>query len=92
MPTIEANEPTHSLSMTDEIPEALLAPLSDSEREKETISRPSVSYWKMCWMRLKKDKLAMLGLTVLVIMTLLAIFVPMFSPYTYDQTDFSPSA
>ena len=89
MPTIEANEPTHSLSMTDEIPEALLAPLSDSEREKETISRPSVSYWKMCWMRLKKDKLAMLGLTVLVIMTLLAILVPMFSPYTYDQTDFA---
>ena len=89
MPTIEPNEPTHSLSMTDEIPEALLAPLSDSEREKETISRPSVSYWKMCWMRLKKDKLAMLGLTVLVIMTLLAILVPMFSPYTYDQTDFA---
>ena len=89
MPTIEANEPTHSLSMTDEIPEALLSPLSDSEREKETISRPSVSYWKMCWMRLKKDKLAMLGLTVLVIMTLLAILVPMFSPYTYDQTDFA---
>ena len=89
MPTIEPNEPTHSLSMTDEIPETLLAPLSDSEREKETISRPSVSYWKMCWMRLKKDKLAMLGLTVLVIMTLLAIFVPMFSPYTYDKTDFA---
>ena len=89
MPTIEPNEPTHSLSMTDKIPEALLAPLSDSEREKETISRPSVSYWKMCWMRLKKDKLAMLGLTVLVIMTLLAILVPMFSPYTYDQTDFA---
>ena len=31
----------------------------------------------------------MLGLTVLVIMTLLAILVPMFSPYTYDQTDFA---
>ncbi len=66
----------------------LLQPLSQEERNTEEISRESVSYWKNCWRRFRKDKLAMTGLIILIIMTLLAIFVPIFSPYTYDQTDF----
>ena len=76
-------------SMEDEIPQELLAPLADDERELDEIDRPSVSYWRNCWLRLKKDKLAMFGLGVIVVITLLAIFVPLFSPYTYDQTDFA---
>ena len=75
-------------TMSDVIPEELLAGLSDTEREMESINRPSISYWRNCWIRLKKDKLAMLGIAIVVLMTLAAIFVPMFSPYTYDQTDF----
>lgn len=76
-------------TMTDVIPEELLAGLSEEERESEEIDRPSISYWKNCWLRLKKDKLAMLGIIVVVIMAFLAIVAPMFSPYTYDQTDFA---
>ena len=75
-------------TMSDVIPEELLAGLSDTEREMESINRPSISYWRNCWIRLKKDKLAMLGIAIVVLMTLAAIFVPMLSPYTYDQTDF----
>lgn len=75
-------------TMSDVIPEELLAGLSDTDREMESINRPSISYWRNCWIRLKKDKLAMLGIAIVVLMTLAAIFVPMFSPYTYDQTDF----
>ncbi len=84
------NHMKHGYSMEDEIPQELLAPLADDERELDEISdRPSVSYWRNCWLRLKKDKLAMFGLGVIVVITLLAIFVPLFSPYTYDQTDFA---
>lgn len=72
-----------------EIPEELLAPLEEEEREKETISRVSLSYWQTSWRRLKKDKLAMAGLVVIVIMTLLAVFGPMVSPYSYDEPDFT---
>ena len=31
----------------------------------------------------------MFGLAVIIVITLLAVFVPMLSPYTYDQTDFA---
>lgn len=43
----------------------------------------------MCWLRLKKDKLAMFGFAVIIVITVLAIAVPMLSPYSYDQTDFA---
>ena len=75
--------------MEDQIPEEFLENLPESERELENISRPSVSYWQNCWIRLKKDKLAMLGIVVIVLMTIAAILVPLLSPYTYDQTDFA---
>lgn len=76
-------------TMDDEIPLGLLEDLNDSERGQVETDRPSLSYWKNCWFRLKKDKMAMFGLTVIIIMTLLAIIVPMVSPYSYDQTDFT---
>ena len=75
--------------MEDQVPAELLEALPESERELENISRPSVSYWQNCWIRLKKDKLAMLGIVVIVLMTIPAILVPLLSPYTYDQTDFA---
>ena len=75
--------------MEDQVPAELLEALPESERELENISRPSVSYWQNCWIRLKKDKLAMLGIVVIVLMTIAAILVPLLSPYTYDQTDFA---
>ena len=75
--------------MEDQVPAELLENLPESERELENISRPSVSYWQNCWIRLKKDKLAMLGIVVIVLMTIAAILVPLLSPYTYDQTDFA---
>ena len=53
--------------MEDEIPQELLAPLSDEERDLDEIDRPSISYWRNCWLRLKKDKLAMFGLAVIIV-------------------------
>lgn len=47
----------------------------------EIVSRPSLSYWKDAWTRLRKNKLAMLGLIFLVLLTIMAILGPIFSPY-----------
>lgn len=52
---------------------------------KETISRPSLTYWQDAWRRLKQNKLAMAALIVLIVMTTLSIVGPMVSPYTYDK-------
>ncbi|ALX49901.1 ABC transporter permease [Lentibacillus amyloliquefaciens] len=48
----------------------------------ETVSRPSLSYWKDAWNRLKKNKLAMAGLAFLIILGILAFIGPLISPYT----------
>ena len=53
----------------------------------EEISRPSTTYWHDVWTRFRKDPLAVAGLLIIVIMGLMAIFIPMFSPYSYDGMD-----
>jgi oligopeptide transport system permease protein len=63
----------------------------------DAIVRPSVNYWADAWRRLRKNKLAMGGLVVLIILTLLAIFAPIFSGNSYatqhlSETDHTPSS
>jgi oligopeptide transport system permease protein len=49
------------------------------------ISRPSTTYWQDAWRRLKKNKAAMIGLTFLIFITLLAILGPYFAKHTYSD-------
>ncbi|NWO15066.1 MAG: ABC transporter permease [Virgibacillus sp.] len=53
----------------------------------ETVSRPSLSYWKDASRRLVKNKLAMTGLVFLVLLTVFAIFAPLLSPYEVNKQD-----
>ncbi|MGM8213792.1 ABC transporter permease [Virgibacillus sp. W0430] len=55
--------------------------------EHETVSRPSLSYWKDAWVRLRKNKLAMSGLIFLFFLTIMAIVGPILSPFAVNQTD-----
>ncbi|GFZ31202.1 peptide ABC transporter permease [Clostridium zeae] len=61
----------------------------DNEKDKEGVARPSMTYLQDAWRRLKQNKLALLGLGVIILMTLAAIFIPMFSHYDYSTQDFS---
>lgn len=61
--------------------------LDESEKNDEAIAMESKTFLQDTWRRFCSNKLAILGLVVLVIMILLAIFVPMFSQYTYDGQD-----
>lgn len=58
--------------------------------DKEQI-RPSLTYWKDAWRRLKKNKMAMAGMIGVLIIVLIAIFGPLLTPYNYsDQvTDYA---
>lgn len=53
-------------------------------KEAESIKRPSLTYWKDVWRRLKENKLAMLGFGIIVVLILFALFAPVFSKYSYD--------
>ena len=67
---------------------SLFEPLSPEEKTHSEIMRPSLTYWSDAWIRLKRDKLALFGLIVILVILLLAVFGPMLSPYEYDSMDF----
>lgn len=82
--------PEAPYQMTDmEIPAELFEPLPEEERRTDQINRPSISYWKNAFNKIKADKLAVIGFIIIILMLLLAIFGPIISPYTYEQQDHS---
>ena len=74
MEVINKNEPLNELDFSP-IPK---------DTEFEEVFRPSTRYWPEVWRRLRKNKVAVLCMALLGIIVLLAIFVPIFSPYDYD--------
>lgn len=59
------------------------------EKDLNIIVRPSVTFWQDAWKRLRANKLAMAGLVFVILITLAAIFVPMFSKFNYHTQDFT---
>lgn len=72
-----------------EIDKSLFEKLDDSQKSQDFIAVESKSYSRDAWDRFKKNKLAMGGLVVILIFIVLAIIVPILSPYTYDAQDMS---
>ncbi|MGL5616744.1 MAG: ABC transporter permease [Sarcina sp.] len=62
-------------------------PLKASEKNLNANIRPSVSYWKDAWRRLKANKVALVSLILIITIILGAIFVPKFSTFAYDQNN-----
>ena len=60
---------------------------AETDDSAEKIVRESTTYWQDVWKRFRKDKLALFGLCIILIMAVAAIFIPMFSPYTYSGMD-----
>jgi len=63
----------------------LFKPATDEEKAIVEVMRPSISYWRDAWNRLKANKVAIGGLVVIVLVFLAAIVGPMLSPYSYSQ-------
>ena len=79
------------------VPDEWFRPKGKDLEEAELVVRPSLSYWKDAWRRLKKNKLAMTGLGFLILLALFAIFGPILSPYevnavSYKDQNMAPSA
>ncbi len=60
-------------------------PATDSEKEYMVQMRPSTTFFKDGVRRLIKNKVALVSFIVIVIITLMAIFVPIFWPYKYES-------
>ena len=70
-----------------EIPDEEFELLTGTEKNSEFISVQSRTYLQDAWSRFKKNKLAVVSLVFLAVMVLLAVFVPLLSPYAYDEMD-----
>lgn len=67
----------------------LFEPSSEMSSQREHIARVHHSAFYDGWIRLRKNKAAVGGCAVLVLITLLAIFGPVFSKYSYFETDYT---
>ena len=69
------------------LPEELFV-IGEDDTLAEEIARPSTTYWHDVWQRFRRDRLALIGLVVILVMSVLCIVMPMVSPYSYDSADY----
>lgn len=62
----------------------MVAPLPEEEKNNQFIAVEASTFMQDVWKRFRRNKIAVGGLVCVVIITLLAVFGPMFSSYTYD--------
>ena len=71
--------------MNIELNEKMFEKLPDDEKNSEFIAMESKTFLRDVWDRYKKNKLATIGLIFLVIMVVMAIFVPILSKYGFED-------
>lgn len=67
------------------LPASAFEPIGMREGESDRLSKKSISFWGEVVRTFTKNPLAMSGLTILIIIILMAIFVPILSPYSYSE-------
>lgn len=72
-----------------ELSKGLFTPLPEEAKNAEVISRPTLTYAQDVFRRLKGNKVAMFGLLLVLLITLIAIIAPIFYPYNYYTQNFS---
>lgn len=72
----------------DEIPLELFEKAVVDSDEKEHIASPNLTAFQDGWLRLKKNKAAVVSLAVLAVILLLAVLGPALAKYTYFETDY----
>jgi len=77
-----------------------MAAAADLLQLEPTLSKKPVGQWTLVWRRLRRHKLAMIGLIVFGIIVLLSLLAPLIAPYSYEEINlrnsyaplFSPGA
>ncbi|WP_408005326.1 ABC transporter permease [Pseudalkalibacillus berkeleyi] len=67
----------------EDIPKDYLTLVDTKADDAEKITRPSLSFWQDVWRRFRKNKLALTGVVILILLLLMAIIGPMITPYDY---------
>ena len=67
------------------IDKSRFAHVGESARDREAITRPSLTFTQDAIRRLSKNKVAIVCLAVIVVLTLMSIFAPMISAFDYRE-------
>ncbi len=67
----------------------LFTPASKEDRNAEKIRRPSIRYWPDVWRRLKQNKLAMVGLLLIIVMAIMSFVGTEINGYKYYEQDYN---
>jgi oligopeptide transport system permease protein len=73
--------------MIEPAPGMFVPALKNGPERHGTIVRPSLSYWRDAWLRLRKNRVASLGMLILVLYASMAIAVPIFSSTDFSSID-----
>ncbi len=60
-------------------------PQKASESAAEKIEKPSLSFWQDAWIRLAKNKGAIVGLVIIILLTIMSLIGPSMNKYTYKE-------
>lgn len=77
---MEQQKPTLS-----KIPKEKFTIVGGNHADTEKLAATSVSFWKEVRLRFMHNKLAIAGFVILIVVALMAIFVPWLSPYSYRE-------
>jgi oligopeptide transport system permease protein len=66
------------------IPKEMFAPAHVDPSHSEKISKPSLGFWQDSWLRVRKNKAAIVSMVVLAILIIMAFVGPLLSPYAFD--------
>jgi len=62
----------------------MFAPAHIDPSKSEKIARPSLNFWQDSWLRVRKNKGAVVSLVVIVILLILSLVGPLITPYKFD--------
>jgi oligopeptide transport system permease protein len=82
---LDESQPIVCVDIDASIDEQMFVTLPDEEKQSEFIAVQSRSFWQDSWHRFKKNKMAVASLIFMIVIILLAILVPLLSPYSYDM-------
>lgn len=70
------------------ITQDMFNPANNNFADADKINRPSITYWKDVWRRLRENKLAMFGLFLIILLVLMSFVGPYMNSFTYKGQNF----
>ncbi|MCD7034969.1 ABC transporter permease [Metabacillus sp. GX 13764] len=70
-------------------PNGMFEPAHVDTSKSEKIEKPSLNYWQDAWLRIRKNKAAIVSLVILALLVIMAFVGPLLTPYKYDKQDSS---